>query len=130
MAKEIVVVDDMGTSFTNRERGKLIEFVEKLSRSIGACERIHQTSVPLNYARHALRSLTVWLWILPAVLVTDLGLLTGPVVAVLSWILFGVYEIGSRIEDPFRGTLRLSVTVTQYGEMSLLMRSNGTQLSY
>jgi predicted membrane chloride channel (bestrophin family) len=48
MAKEIVVVDDMGSSFTNRERGKLIEFVEKLSRSIGACERIHQTSVPLN----------------------------------------------------------------------------------
>ena len=109
MAKEIVVVDDMGTSFTNRERGKLIEFVEKLSRSIGACERIHQTSVPLNYARHALRSLTVWLWTLPAVLVKDLGLLTGPVVAVLSWILFGVYEIGSRIEDPFQGTLRLSV---------------------
>jgi predicted membrane chloride channel (bestrophin family) len=109
MAKELVVVEDMIPSFTNRERMALIGYVEKLSRSIGACERIHQTSVPLNYARHALRSLTVWLWTLPAVLVKDLGLLTGPAVAVLSWILFGVYEIGSRIEDPFQGTLRLSV---------------------
>jgi hypothetical protein len=109
MAKELVVVEDMAPGFTNRERMALIGYVEKLSRSIGACERIHQTSVPLNYARHALRSLTVWLWTLPAVLVKDLGLLTGPVVAVLSWILFGVYEIGSRIEDPFQGTLRLSV---------------------
>ena len=108
-ARELVVVEDMAPGFTNRERMALIGYVEKLSRSIGACERIHQTSVPLNYARHALRSLTVWLWTLPAVLVKDLGLLTGPVVAVLSWILFGVYEIGSRIEDPFQGTLRLSV---------------------
>jgi len=109
MAKELAVVDDIPPWFTNRERMALINFVDKLSRSIGACERIHQTVVPLNYARHALRSLTVWLWTLPFVLVKDLGLLTGPVVAVVSWILFGVYEIGSRIEDPFQGTLRLSV---------------------
>lgn len=109
MAKELAVVEDFTTKFTNRERMALIGYVDKLSRSIGACERIHQTVVPMNYARHALRSLTVWLWTLPFVLVKDLGLLTGPVVAVLSWILFGVYEIGSRIEDPFQGTLRLSV---------------------
>ncbi|KAL7433564.1 hypothetical protein ACHAXH_002077 [Discostella pseudostelligera] len=109
MAKELAVVEDSTTKFTNRERMALIGYVDKLSRSIGACERIHQTAVPMNYARHALRSLTVWLWTLPFVLVKDLGLLTGPVVAVLSWILFGIYEIGSRIEDPFQGSLRLSV---------------------
>mmetsp|Transcript_18039 Transcript_18039/g.38983 ORF Transcript_18039/g.38983 Transcript_18039/m.38983 type:complete len:508 (-) Transcript_18039:44-1567(-) len=109
MAKELAVVSDIAPAFTNRERMTLLAFVDKLSRSIGACERIHQTVVPLNYARHALRSLTVWLWTLPFVLVKDLGLLTGPVVAVLSWIFFGVYEIGSRIEDPFQGTLRLSI---------------------
>jgi len=109
MAKELSVVEDIIPGFTNRERLALIGYVDKLSRSIGACERIHQTVVPLNYARHALRSLTVWLWTLPFVLVKDLGLLTGPVVAVVSWILFGVYEIGSRIEDPFQGTLRLSI---------------------
>lgn len=109
MAKELSMVDDILPKWTNRERLALIGCVDKLSRSIGACERIHQTVVPLNYARHALRSLTVWLWTLPFVMAKDLGLLTGPVVAVLSWILFGVYEIGSRIEDPFQGTLRLSI---------------------
>jgi len=109
MAKELAVVDDISPKFTNRERMTLIGYVDKLSRSIGACERIHQTVVPLNYARHALRSLTVWLWTLPFALVKDLGLLTGPVVAIVSWILYGVYEIGTRIEDPFQGTLRLSI---------------------
>lgn len=94
MAKELAVVEDMAPNFTNRERLALIGYVDKLSRSIGACERIHQTVVPMNYARHALRSLTVWLWTLPFALVKDLGLLTGPVVAILSWILYGVYEIG------------------------------------
>jgi hypothetical protein len=38
-----------------------------------------------------------------------LGLLTGPIIAIIAWILFGVYEIGTRIEDPFQGTLRLSI---------------------
>lgn len=65
--------------------------------------------VPLNYARHALRSVTVWLWTLPFALIKDLGLLTGPIIAIIAWILFGVYEIGTRIEDPFQGTLRLSI---------------------
>ena len=109
MARELSAVTDTPPAFTNRERMALLGYCDKLSRSIGACERIHQTVVPLNYARHALRSLTVWLWTLPFVFVKDLGLLTGPVVGVLSWILFGVYEIGSRIEDPFQGTLRLSI---------------------
>ena len=39
----------------------------------------------------------------------SLQLLTGPVVFLVSWLLFGVYEIGYSIEDPFQGTLRLSV---------------------
>ena len=157
MAKELAMVEDMLPLFTNRERLHLIGFVDKLSRSIGACERIHQTVVPLNYARHALRSLTVWLWTLPFVLVKDLGLLTGPVVAVVSWILFGVYEIGSRIEDPFQGTLRLSIycdairrdvladaiardtafeleeegksDVDDYGEYDAIIESEGQELS-
>jgi predicted membrane chloride channel (bestrophin family) len=87
----------------------LIKHTEKLSQCIGACERIHQTVVPLNYARHSLRSLTLWLLSLPFALIKDLGLLTGPVLFLVSWLLFGVYEIGYSIEDPFQGTLRLSI---------------------
>jgi hypothetical protein len=64
---------------------------------------------PLNYARHSLRALTLWLLSLPFALVKDLRLLTGPALFLVSWLLFGVYEIGYAIEDPFQGTLRLSI---------------------
>ena len=87
----------------------LVSHVDKLSRLIGDCERIHQTAVPLNYARHSLRALTLWLLSLPFALVHDLKFLTGPALFLVSWLLFGVYEIGYAIEDPFQGTLRLSI---------------------
>lgn len=85
MAQELCTVPD-GPGFTNRERVTLISHVEKLSRCIGACERIHQTVVPLNYARHSLRSLSLWLLSLPFALIKDLGLLTGPVLFLVSWL--------------------------------------------
>ena len=106
-AKEIADVP-YSSQFTSRERLALLSQIDKLSNAIGGCKRIHQTAVPLNYARHSLRSLTVWLFSLPFVLLKDLGLLTGVVMAVISWVLFGVYKIGYSIEDPFQGTLRLS----------------------
>mmetsp|Transcript_22000 Transcript_22000/g.63076 ORF Transcript_22000/g.63076 Transcript_22000/m.63076 type:complete len:582 (+) Transcript_22000:198-1943(+) len=115
MAKELISVPDQNgpIPFTNRERMALVALVDGLSRSIGSCERIHQTVVPLNYARHALRALTLWLLSLPFALVKDLGLLTSPVLFIISWMLFGIYEIGTRIEDPFQGTLRLSILCDQ-----------------
>jgi len=108
MSQELRLVPD-GPNFSARERLALISKVEKLSGCIGACERIHQTAVPLNYARHSLRALTMWLFTLPFGLVSSLKLVTGPVLFLVSWLLFGVYEIGYSIEDPFQGTLRLSV---------------------
>lgn len=96
-------------NFTSRERLTLIKNIDLLSNAVGECERIHQTAVPLNYARHSLRSLTLWLITLPFVLLQDLGLLTGLAMGFISWVLFGVYQIGYGIEDPFQGTtLRLS----------------------
>jgi Bestrophin, RFP-TM, chloride channel len=98
-----------GPNFTSRERLALLGMVDKLTNAVGECERIHQTAVPLNYARHSLRSLTVWLFTLPFALVKDLGLFTSPTVAVVAWLFFGVYQIGYTIEDPFQGSLRLSI---------------------
>mmetsp|Transcript_9603 Transcript_9603/g.12154 ORF Transcript_9603/g.12154 Transcript_9603/m.12154 type:complete len:515 (-) Transcript_9603:81-1625(-) len=108
IANDLVKVP-YGPNFTSRERLTLLSHVDKLSNAIGQCERIHQTAVPLNYARHALRSLTVWLFTLPFSLVKDLGLLTGPICAIIAWLMFGVYQIGHSIEDPFQKTLRLSI---------------------
>lgn len=98
-----------GPNFTSRERLSLLGMVDKLTNAVGECERIHQTAVPLNYARHSLRSLTVWLFSLPFALVKDLGLFTAPTVAIVAWLFFGVYQIGYSIEDPFQGSLRLSI---------------------
>jgi hypothetical protein len=108
MAQELRNIPD-GPNFTARERLALISKVEKLSGSIGACERIHQTVVPLNYARHSLRALTLFLFTLPFCLVQPLKYLTAPAIFLISWLMFGIYEIGYSIEDPFQGTLRLSV---------------------
>jgi len=108
MSQEIRSVPD-GPNFTSRERLTIISHIDKLSHCIGGAERIHQTVIPLNYARHTLRALTCWLFSLPFALVKDLRSLTGPVVFLVAWLLFGVYEIGVRIEDPFQGTLRLSI---------------------
>lgn len=107
IADEVVTVP-YNPNFTSRERLTILSQVNKLSNAIGQCERIHQTAVPLNYARHALRSLSIWLFTLPFALVKDLGLLTGPICAITAWLMFGVYQIGHSIEDPFQKTLRLS----------------------
>jgi hypothetical protein len=96
-------------SFTSRERLTLLKSVDDLSGTVGQCERIQQTGVPLNYARHALRGLSLWLLTLPFCMVKDLGLMTGPVTAIMSWVLFGVYQIGYSIESPFQKSLRLSI---------------------
>ena len=87
--------------------------VDKLSNSIGACERIVQTPVPLNYARHTIRFLTTWCLTLPFAVCGEFGLATGPVMSVVAWTLFGIYEIGVQIEDPFQRTLKLSVVCSQ-----------------
>ena len=51
----------------------------------------------------------MWLLSLPFALVKDTKLMTGPILFVISWILFGLYEIGYSSEDPFQGTLKLSI---------------------
>jgi predicted membrane chloride channel (bestrophin family) len=96
-------------NYISRERLSLLSTVDKLTDAIGQCERIHHTAVPLNYDRHALRSLTLWFFTLPFCLVKDLGLMTGPETAIIAWLLFGVYQIGHSIEDPFQGSLRLFI---------------------
>jgi predicted membrane chloride channel (bestrophin family) len=49
------------------------------------------------------------LFTLPFALLGGFGLLTGPVMGAIAWLLLGVYQIGYTIEDPFQGSLRLNV---------------------
>lgn len=110
LASEIMSIPVAASGmFTPRERMALLGHVNKLSNTIGQCEKLHQTLVPVNYARHCLRSLTIWLMSLPLTLLKDFGLKTGLLMSIMAWLMFGVYQIGYTIEDPFQGSIRLSI---------------------
>lgn len=75
--------------------------VQQLIDYIGACERIHATPIPFAYAVHLRRALLVYCWTLPFALVGRWGWATIPATLLISYILFGIEEIGVEIEDPF-----------------------------
>jgi predicted membrane chloride channel (bestrophin family) len=94
--------------FTNRERVWLLNMVIQLSHTVGRCERLVQTPVPMSYARHTMRFVSAWTLTLPLALVGNLRWLTVPVVFIITWALFGILEIGHSIEDPFRDTIAIT----------------------
>lgn len=68
---------------------------------IGACERIHKTPIPFAYVVHLRRGLVIYCATLPLALVNTFGWYNLLIVYVISYILFGIEEIGVEIEDPF-----------------------------
>ena len=108
LAKEIRTIPE-SEGFTSRERQMMYKYVDELSHSIGGCERIVQTPVPLTYARHTSRFLSLWCLTLPIALVSELGWYLVPFTALVSWSLFGIQEIGMMIEEPFQRALKLEV---------------------
>merc|ERR1719386_642939 len=87
----------------------MLGIVQTLSQTIGACERIVQTPVPLTYVRHTSRFLSLFMFTLPYALVDMFGPITIVVTIVASWALFGILEIGLMIEDPFQQVLKVDV---------------------
>jgi len=68
---------------------------------IGACERIHRTPVPYAYVVHLRRALYLYCFTLPFALVGELQWWTVGGTFLVSYIFFGIEEIGVEIEDPF-----------------------------
>lgn len=95
-------------TFTNRERVYLLSMVTQLSHTVGRCERLVQTPVPLSYAFHTTRFVSLWTLTLPLALVPTLRWLTAPATFFVTWALFGILEIGNLIEDPFRQSIELT----------------------
>jgi len=77
--------------------GMLSSIVEGLT----SCERIARTPIPIAYAIYLKRLILIYCVGLPFHLVEDLGWLTGISVVIVSFILFGVDQIGDEIENPF-----------------------------
>ncbi len=77
------------------------DLLNKLVDCLGGCERILKTPIPLAYAIHLKQLLLLYCLSLPFQMVGSLSWWTGPVVALISFTLFGIEEIGIEIENPF-----------------------------
>eukprot|EP00878_Enallax_costatus_P025175 GHUV01026908.1.p1 GENE.GHUV01026908.1~~GHUV01026908.1.p1 ORF type:complete len:418 (+),score=116.02 GHUV01026908.1:150-1403(+) len=77
------------------------ESVRVLQEALGSCEKILTTPIPISYTRHTGRFLVLWLTCLPFVIWQELGWFSVPISMVVSFLLFGIEEIGVQIEEPF-----------------------------
>ena len=77
------------------------DLINSMIDVLGGCERILKTPIPLAYAIHLKQLLLLYCLALPFQMVNDLAWGTGPVVALISFTLFGIEEIGIEIENPF-----------------------------
>lgn len=77
------------------------DLLNSMVDTLGGCERILKTPMPLAYAIHLKQLLLIYCLLLPFQMVQSLGLWTGAIVALVSFTLFGIEEIGIEIENPF-----------------------------
>lgn len=75
--------------------------VQLLIDYLGACERIHKTPLPFAYVVHLRRALILYCFTLPFALVETFGWGTILDTLLVTYVFFGIEEIGVEIEDPF-----------------------------
>jgi putative membrane protein len=86
---------------SNYQLTALHRLLDSMVDSLGSCERILKTPMPLAYSIHLKQLLLIYCLSLPFQMVNDFLWFTGPIVALISFTLFGIEEIGSEIENPF-----------------------------
>ncbi|MEQ9371446.1 bestrophin family protein [Coleofasciculus sp. F4-SAH-05] len=79
----------------------MVKLLDTLVDLLGMCERILKTPIPLAYSIHLKQLLLIYCLSLPFPMVNELNWLTGVVVGVISFAVFGIEEIGIEIENPF-----------------------------
>ncbi|OKH40141.1 hypothetical protein NIES2119_04250 [[Phormidium ambiguum] IAM M-71] len=75
--------------------------INDLVDCLGGCERILKTPIPLAYAIHLKQLILLYCLSLPFQMVEEFGFFTGIIVAIVSFTLLGIEEIGVEIENPF-----------------------------
>ncbi len=79
----------------------MFKLLDTMVDVLGGCERILKTPIPLAYSIHIKQLLLIYCLALPFQMVENLTWFTGPVVALISFALFGIEAIGLEIENPF-----------------------------
>jgi len=69
--------------------------------TLGRCERINRVPIPLSYTRHTSRFLTAWALLLPLGLWDTEHSQALVVTPLITFLLFGVDQIGVQLEQPF-----------------------------
>ena len=75
--------------------------VNHLVEALSGCERIIKTPMPMSYKVYLKRLTLLYCLLLPLGLVEQLGWWTPSAIALVSFVLLGVEEIGNEIENPF-----------------------------
>jgi ion channel-forming bestrophin family protein len=79
----------------------MTELLNVLVDSLGGCERILKTPMPIAYSIHLKQLLMIYCLALPFQIVGELGVWTAVIVGLISFAVFGIEEIGIEIENPF-----------------------------
>jgi ion channel-forming bestrophin family protein len=79
----------------------LQQLLNNMVEGLIACQRILTTPMPLAYAIHLKQLLLLYCLLIPFQFVQEMGFWTGPIVALISFTLFGIEAIGIEIENPF-----------------------------
>lgn len=102
--------------------------IQALVDYCGACERIRSTPAPFGYVVHLRRALFLYCLTLPLALVKNYGWETIPVTLGISYIMFGIEEIGVEIENPFEQMINdlplESICATVDGDLSAMTIPN------
>jgi ion channel-forming bestrophin family protein len=77
------------------------KLLDILINSLGGCERIYKTPIPIAYSIHLKQLVLLYCLTLPFQFVGVLGWFSIPVVLVISYAVMGIEEIGLEIENPF-----------------------------
>lgn len=75
--------------------------LDEMVKGMTTCERIRNTPMPLAYAIHLKQLMLIYCLSLPFQVVNELSWWTAPSVALISFALLGIEEIGIEIENPF-----------------------------
>ncbi len=67
----------------------------------GGCARIRATPIPFAYTVHLRRALILYAATIPFALAREFGWLAVPATCIVTFVLFGIEELGVSIEDPF-----------------------------
>lgn len=96
------VFRDLGAE-RSRDDSRAERAIADVAGSYGGCSRIYTTPIPPHYLRHISRTLVAWLLMLPFAtshLHDSAGALACST-GLVAFLLIGIDEIGSQIEEPF-----------------------------